>query len=106
MTFQKLLDKYPGRVPVILDDPDNILKNSRKKFLVPKYYTVQQFMCVVRNRNQILLNSKTALFLTLSGNCIPNSGMSLNELYNTKNKDEDGMLHMIVKKENVFGKVV
>ncbi len=100
---ERLREKYPERIPVILVrgakiDPSfpHLPKN---KFLVPKSLTLGMFSYVVRK--QLTLPPEKALFLFV-GNSLPTTGSLISELYHHYRHD-DGALHMVYMSESVFG---
>lgn len=98
----RMLDKYPGRVPVIVElTPSTSLCLDKKKYLVPTDTTLGQFMFVIRKRMQ--LHEAQALFLFISDEKIlgPTS-MTLSAAY-AKFKDPDNFLYVELCEENTFG---
>lgn len=100
---EQMMQKYPGRVPIIVEDPGHVLiAGSKKRFLVPEYYTSQQFMCLVRSKNPNLCHSKVGLFFMINGLSIPPPGKTLGALHNEHSNHID-ILKVVIKQENVFG---
>ena len=99
---QKLLEKYPDKVPILVSK----LKNSnaeqinKEKYLVPGDMTLGQFMCVIRRR--LKYPPERALFLFVDGN-IPSGTQYINEIYHQYKSPEDGFLRFAYAEENVFG---
>ena len=64
---QKILEKYPDRIPIICEkDPKSKMKDIDKtKYLVPSDLTLSQFTYIVRKRLQLDKNS--ALFILVNG---------------------------------------
>jgi GABA(A) receptor-associated protein len=64
---EKILEKYPDRIPIICEkDPRCQLKDIDKtKYLVPNDLTLSQFTFIVRKRLQLDKNS--AMFLLING---------------------------------------
>ena len=101
----QMTQKYPGRVPVIVNDPQNIVlavgdRKKHKKFLIPENYTPQQFMCVIRRQMQV--SSASAIFLTVNGMSIPPPGKTFGMLY-AEHRDHLDLLRVAIRHENVFG---
>ena len=97
---EKMIQKYPGRVPVIVEDPGHVLmKGSKKRFLVPENYSSQQFMCIVRNKNPDLCHSQVGLFFMINGLSIPPPGKTLGALHN-EYRDHLDILKVVI---NSFG---
>jgi len=97
----KILEKYPNRLPVIVEkskksDINNIDKN---KFLVPSDMTLCQFLYIIRKR--IKIDSSKALFFFVNDTLCNNASV-LSEIYNTY-KDNDGFLYIEYSSENTFG---
>ena len=100
----RVLTKYPERRPIICEKlaGDNDAPDIDKhKFLVPRYLTVGEFMCVIRKR--IRLQPGDALFLFVGEfNNIPPSNMVMISIYE-QYKSSDGFLYITYSKENTFG---
>lgn len=97
-----LLDKYPGRIPAIINkkvnDPlDDLDKN---KYLIPRDMMFWQFLCILRKL--LHLPAHKALFvLSDHGKLISNS--SLVSIIYESEKSSDGYLRLIYASENAFG---
>ena len=98
---ERIRNKYPDRVPVIVEKSknSNIPDIDKKKFLVPKDISVGQFLHVVRKR--IKLKPEEALFMFVNNTLPPNSAL-MSFLYD-KHKDEDLFLYITINGENTFG---
>jgi GABA(A) receptor-associated protein len=99
---RRIRDKFPGRVPVIVERGQRSLSVPRidkQKFLVPGDLNVSQFIYVIRKR--LNLPSEQALFLFV-GNTLPTTGMLIRELHASYG-DADGFLYVTYCGENVFG---
>lgn len=100
----RIISKYPDRIPIICEKnqfTNNYINNTldKKKYLVPKDLTIGQFTYVLRKRMK--LSSTDAIFLFIN-NIIPQSGESMDKLYD-KNKDDDLFLYVLYSNENTFG---
>ena len=97
----KILEKYPDRIPIIVEKNKNCKINNidKNKFLVPSNMVLTQFIYTIRKR--IKLDSSEALFFFINDNVVTNSSTIL-ELYNI-HKDKDGFLYIIYNSENTFG---
>ena len=97
----KIVTKYPTRIPIIVEKSENcdLTDISKKKYLVPKELSLQQFMYIIRKR--IRLDPSKALFVTINNSLSPAS-LTLGEIYNDK-KDKDGFLYITYTSENTFG---
>ena len=91
-----LLNRYPGKVPIIINDQNNIFHKT--KFLIPESYTVGMFMAVLRNYTEI--KKHQALFMFFDG-ILPSSNSTIGELYLKYRKEN--MLECTVTLENTFG---
>ncbi|XP_064467376.1 gamma-aminobutyric acid receptor-associated protein-like 2 [Ornithodoros turicata] len=98
---ETILQKYPQRIPVIVERAPNshIPAIDKQKFLVPSDITVAQFLWIVRKRIQ--LSPERALFVFV-GRLMPQSSLSMGDLYGTYH-DEDGFLYLAYSGENTFG---
>ncbi|WAR13390.1 GBRL2-like protein [Mya arenaria] len=97
----KIRDKYPERIPVIVErDPKSQIQDiDKRKFLVPNDISVAQFMWIIRKRIQ--LPSEKAIFLFVE-KVLPQSSASMGQVYE-EHKDEDGFLYIAYSGENTFG---
>ena len=97
----KIINKYPDRIPVIVEKSDKckLADIDKKKYLVPTDLTVGQFMYVVRKR--ISLSPEKAIFFFINNN-IPSTNTLMGNIYQ-QNKDSDGFLYINYCSENTFG---
>jgi len=97
----KIRQKYPERVPVIVEKVARSQINDidKRKFLVPSDISVAQFMWIIRKR--IALPPEKAIFLFVD-KTIPQSSVSMGQLYE-EHKDPDGFLYIAYSGENTFG---
>lgn len=101
---QSILEKYPDRVPLILEkltnDNDTLIPEiDKNKYLVPKDLNVGQLMYVIRKRLKI--SPEKALFIFCNGNILKSNDM-ISTVYEQSN-DEDGFLYLIYSGEATFG---
>ena len=118
----RILEKYPERIPVIVEsgaehityqrfgeyddhynDVTNRYRMDKKKFLVPNDLTVGQFLYVIRKR--ITIEPERAVFIFVSADdksVLPSTAALMRELY-ADHKDEDGFLYLCWQIENCFG---
>jgi GABA(A) receptor-associated protein len=96
---QRMLGKYPDRVPIIIEPTTDDLKLKKCKYLVPKDITCGQFLYVIRK--YIKLEPKEALFMFVS-NVLPATNDSIANIYNLY-KEPDLFLYIKISKENTFG---
>ena len=100
---QKIMHKYPDRLPIICERGrfchSSIPKLDKIKYLVPYDLTVGQFIYVIRRR--LKLNPYQTIFM-YSGNKMINNTEPIGTLY-LSSKDNDGFLYLFYISENVFG---
>jgi len=101
--IDRIMKKYPGRIPVYVKRADNIGSKlpdiNRHKFLIPQDFTLHALQHTVRL--YLKLKPEQSIFLFIN-NTIPNYTDSLAELYE-KNHDKDGLLYVTYSTENTFG---
>ena len=95
---QKIISKYPQRVPIIVDCKKE-LKLDKNKYIVPNDLTVGQFMYILKKR--ININHEQSIFLLCNNQLVINTEL-INNLFN-RQKDYDGFLYIIISLENTFG---
>jgi len=97
----KIIIKYPTRIPIIVEKYTSCKLNdiNKKKYLVPKDMSMNQFIFIIRKR--INLESSQSLFVMV-GDRLTSSNISIGEIYEN-HKDEDGFLYVIYTSENTFG---
>ena len=97
---QIILKKYPEKVPVIINECSEDLKDKlKRKMLIQKDMTVAQYMQSLRTKFNINSEESILMFINCS---LPTSSTLIGYLYE-KNKDNDGFLYISILKENVFG---
>ena len=99
-----ILEKYPERVPLILEkltnDNDTLIpKIDKNKYLVPKDLTTGQLTYVIRKRLKV--SPERALFIFCNGGILRANDL-VSDIYK-KNQDEDGFLYLIYSGEATFG---
>lgn len=95
----KMIEKYPDRIPVIVEPGKDMPEIDKKKYLVPNDLTIGQFAFVIRKR--IKLVASEALFLLSNNVMLPVSGL-MSMMY-AQNKSDDGFLYITYNKESVYG---
>ena len=100
---KNILEKYPNRIPVIVEKSKNSSVNDidKHKFLVPNDLTVGQFIHVIRKR--INANAEQGIFIFVKERILPPTSSLMVTTYDNY-KDNDGFLYMIYSSENTFGK--
>lgn len=98
---EKILTKYPNKIPVICEPAVGCKLNKldKCKFLIPEDLTFGQFMYTVRKR--INLDKSMAMFLIIN-DLLPNTSSLMGTLYK-EHKEEDNFLYVVYSDENTFG---
>jgi GABA(A) receptor-associated protein len=98
---QKIIQKYPDRVPIYIQNNKNFKYNIyKKKYLVPIDFTIGQFLIVLRQ--YIEISSTEALILYVDHSTILSLNTNINNAY-YRFKNSDGFLYIKIANENVFG---
>ena len=100
-TATVLMNKHPGRVPIIIHPKPNTKtpEISKHNYLVAGDMTMAQFTCILRKRIQ--LKPTQAIFIFVDNTLVPNSSI-ISELY-SQYADSDKFLYMIYACEATFG---
>jgi len=98
----KILNKYPTRIPIIIERSRKCALNdiNKTKFLVPDTLTVGQFLMIIRSR--IVLENEESLFIFINDSILPTTSQLLSTIYH-EHKNEDGFLYLSYCSENTFG---
>lgn len=101
---KEIINKYPNRIPLIVEKLDNkndniIPKIDKNKYLVPDDLTVGQLVYVVRKR--IKITPEKAIFI-FCDNKLLNSSLTMRQVYEN-HKDKDGFVYIIYSGESTFG---
>ena len=99
----RLLEKYPERVPVIIERSENskhLTIIDKNKYLVPKDLTMSQLLWVIRKRMRI--RKDQAVFLLSESGTVFSGTEHISSVYEN-NKDLDGLLYLRYANENTFG---
>lgn len=98
---QKLREKYPNRIPIIIDKHkiSTIPDIDKNKFLVPCDITVGHFFFMIRKR--INLKKEDAMYIFINDK-IPSLTALISSIYK-EYKNEDGFLYAIYCSEATFG---
>jgi GABA(A) receptor-associated protein len=98
-----VLKKYQDRIPIICERqknaPNDCPQIDKIKYLVPRDFSLGQFIYVIRNR--LNLPPEKAIFLFINGNIIKASTL-LSTVYDN-NKDPDNFLYITYNFESTFG---
>ena len=96
----RILAKYPDRVPVICERiTKRINQLDRKKYLCPSDLSLANFMYVIRKR--IKLSPEVSIFLFVNESMVPCSEL-MSKCYED-HKDDDGFLYIKYSGESTFG---
>ena len=94
----RMLRKYPNRVPIIINCSKN-LTITKCKYLVPIEITCGQFLYVLRKYMNV--KPEQAVFMFVN-NILPTTSDTIGNVYNT-HKNEDLFLYIFITEENTFG---
>ena len=97
----KIMNKYPQRVPIIVEKCNKSTINDidKNKYLVPKDLNMNQFIYIIRKR--IKLDKSQCIFLMINDSVCP-SNVPIGVVYED-HKDDDGFLYIKYTSENTFG---
>jgi GABA(A) receptor-associated protein len=98
---ERLLQKYPDRVPVIVNKGDGVdIPNlENKNFIVPKKITCGEFLYLLRKRMN--LAPEKALFIFFNNQLVATHTV-MSVVYDMY-KNEDGILYGYYSTESTFG---
>lgn len=101
---QRLLNKYPDRVPVIIENnklnkSEYIIEKSKSKYLIPKELHVSELIILIRKN--IKMDSSKAIFIFVDNVLVPLNS-NVGSIYNLY-KNPDGFLYVTFSCENTFG---
>lgn len=98
----KLLDKYPDKVPIILQKHDKCTLPDlpNRKFLVPRDLSVAQFIYTIRKRIQLPPSQAIYLFF---GNALPTSSETMGAMWEKFRNADDRVLYGTYTAECTFG---
>jgi GABA(A) receptor-associated protein len=96
--MEKLLGRYPDRVPVIVESKIDGEKQSFK-YMVPRDRTIATMM--IQLRKHIKMTPKQAIYLFANGILPPNSA-TVGQIWE-QHKNADSVLHLYYSLENTFG---
>jgi GABA(A) receptor-associated protein len=97
----RLINKYPDRIPVIVGKTKGCVLNNidKTRFLVPRELTIGQFITIIRKR--IKLEPDKAIFIFIN-NILPPIGFRIGSVYEEM-KHGDGFLYIYYNGESIFG---
>ena len=103
----RIYNKYPSHIPVIINCTDKEITLKKVKYLVPKNTYCSQLMVSVRSQIKDIDSGK-ALFLFIN-NIVVDNMKTINELYlqykdkNNIKPGDDVFLYITLTSENTFG---
>lgn len=97
-----ILSRHKEHIPIIVEAiPKTSLPDIEKhKYLVPKEFTLSQFIIIIRKR--IKMTSEQSIYLFIN-NSIPRLTDTVWDAYQ-RHKDPDGFLYILYGGETSFGK--
>jgi GABA(A) receptor-associated protein len=95
----KIMEKYPGRLPIVVITNKTSFTLDKYKYLVPADLTVGEFIYTIRKRCKLTPEKSIFLFIN---NTLPATSELLMKVYKQK-KDPDGFLYITISEESVFG---
>ena len=95
-----MLNRFPDRVPVIIQHRGNAPEIDKRKYMAPKEIQFAQFVFVLRKR--LRMQPEQALFFFTSSNTVVIANQRVADIYST-HADEDGFLYIFYSLENTFG---
>ncbi len=99
--LEKLKEKYPNKIPIIVKEIHPDLELSRRKYLVPKDITYGQLLHSIRSKMKNLKSSE-ALYL-LAGKKYTFVPISQTIGSTFEDYNENGFILLTVTKESTFG---
>jgi GABA(A) receptor-associated protein len=98
--MDKLLGKYPDRVPVMVQSKaEGDAETQVLKYMVPRDRTIAQM--IVQLRKHIQMTPKQAVYLFVNNTLPPNSA-TVGEIWE-QHRNAENVLHIVYSLENTFG---
>ena len=97
----RILSKYPDRVPVLVVMKEKRIKLAKCKYLVPLDITMGQLVYVIRKNITDLSDTEAVFFFINDKKMLPPTSALVQEMYHKHQKD--GFLQLDVALENTFG---
>jgi len=100
---QKVREKYPDRIPIIIEkDPNSQMKTiDRTKFLVPNDLTAQHLIFIIRKRLE--LDKNETVFMLVDGKTSIAGETALQEIYEKFKDKSDGYLYIVYTSQLAWG---
>jgi len=96
--------QFPDKVPIICERPLSAPPDcpiiSKRKYVVPRHFTMGQFLFCIRK--QLNLPPEKALFLFVHNKLISSTEL-IHNVYERYKDNEDCFLYMFYSLENTFG---
>ena len=102
MDVLRLLEKYPNKLPVIIQRHircNDIPQLKRKKYLLPKHIHMADLLFYIRA--QLTVPPHISIYV-LVGNSLPSLNQTLSLIYEEE-RAEDGFLYICYSSEHAFG---
>ena len=103
---RKIREKYPDRIPVIVERGKNVPDVDKQKFLVPSDLTVGKFTIEIKKHlkpdSGEAIDSAKAIFLFVNGKSLTKSSDKLSLVYE-QNRDPDGFVYITYHGESTYG---
>jgi GABA(A) receptor-associated protein len=97
--FKRIIQKYPDRIPVVINIVGEGLILNKRKYLVEMDMLMIHFQHTIRQRLKVGPNESIFFFYE---NTIPNPTQTLGQIYK-EGPSEDGFMVLTLAKENTFG---
>jgi len=100
---EKVKEKYPDRIPIIIEkDPNSQIKEiDRNKFLVPNDLTAQHLIFIINKRLE--LTKEQTIFMLVDGKTSIAGETPLTEIYEKYKDKEDGYLYVVYTSQLAWG---
>jgi len=100
--YEKIINKYPDRVPVILEKTGTI-ELDKNKFLIQKEQIFGKFVNYIINHHiKSERNSKKSYYFFTKTNTLVPTSILMSRLYEEQS-DSDQCLRLTIREENTFG---
>jgi|AACY02.9.fsa_nt_gi Microtubule associated protein 1A/1B, light chain 3. len=99
--LEKIKEKYPDKVPVIVREIHPDLELSRRKYLVPKDITYGQLLYTIRSKMRNLQSSEALYLLAGKKYTFVPITQTIGSTFDEYN--ENGFILLTVTKESTFG---
>ena len=99
--LDKIKEKYPNKVPIIVREIHPDLELSRRKYLVPKDITYGQLLFTIRSKMKNLQSSEALYLLASRRHIFVPITKTIGSTFEEYN--ENGFILLTVTKESTFG---